>query len=63
MIFELAKDFSASVAAMPAGHPKRRMLELLEEAIHRDIHFITRHPMTLFQCVCNTCWWYDSSKH
>ena len=42
MIFDLAKDFSDALAAMPADHPKRRMLELLEEAIRRDVHFIAR---------------------
>jgi len=59
MIFELAKDFNDAVAAMPAAHTRRRMLELLDEAIRRDIHFIDRHPTTLFQCMWNTCWWYD----
>jgi hypothetical protein len=59
MIFDLAKDFSAATTAMPADHPKQRMLSLLEEAIRRDIHFIARHPTTLFQCMWNTCWWYD----
>jgi WD40 repeat protein len=44
---------------MPREHPKHRILELLEEAIRRDIHFIARHPTTLFQCMWNTCWWYD----
>ena len=66
MIFELAQDFHDAVAAMPRGHPKHRMLELLEEAIRRDIHFIARHPTTLFQCMWNTCWWYDcpeAAKH
>lgn len=59
MIFDLAQDFRDAVAAMPQEHPKHRMLELLEEAICRDIHFIDRHPTTLFQCMWNTCWWYD----
>ena len=48
MIFDLAKDFAAALAAMPAEHPKRRMLTLLEEAIRCDIHFIARYPTTLF---------------
>jgi len=59
MIFDLAQDLSDAVAVMPAEHPKRRLLELLEEAIHRDIQFIDRHPTMLFQCLWNTCWWYD----
>ncbi len=66
MIFDLAQDFHDAVAAIPAGHPKHRMLELLEEAVRHDIHFIARHATTLFQCMWNTCWWYDcpeSAKH
>ena len=59
MIFELVQDFHDTVAAMPREHPKHRMLELLEEAIRRDIHFVAHHPTTLFQCMWNTCWWYD----
>jgi len=59
MIFELTQDFSDAVVAMPTDHPKRQMLGLLEEAVRRDIHFIDRHPTTLFQCMWNTCWWYD----
>ena len=59
MIFDLARDFSDALAAMPADHPRRRILALLEEALRRDIHFIDRHPTTLFQCMWNTCWWYD----
>jgi len=59
MIFELAEDFAEALAAMPADHPKRRMLGLLEEAVRRDIHFVARYPTTLFQCLWNTCWWYD----
>jgi len=62
MIFELAQDFSNASAVMPSSHPKRRILELLEEAIRRDLHFIARHPITLFQCMWNTCWWYDCPK-
>jgi len=59
MIFSLAEDFAAALETLPQDHPKRRMLRLLDEAIRRDIHFIDRHPTTLFQCLWNTCWWYD----
>ena len=62
MIFDLVKDFAAALAGMPADHPKRRILRLLEEAIRRDVHFIARHPTTLFQCMWNTCWWYDCDE-
>ena len=63
MTFELAGDFTAAVEALPADRPRRRTLQLLEEALRRDIHFIARHaddyPQALFQCLWNTCWWYD----
>jgi WD40 repeat protein len=59
MIFELVRDFTDVLEAMPPVHPKRRILGLLDEAIRRDVHFIDRHPTTLFQCLWNTCWWYD----
>lgn len=59
MIFELVQDFAAMLEAMPEKHPRRRILKLLDEAIRRDVHFLNRHPTTLFQCMWNTCWWYD----
>ncbi|NQT88961.1 WD40 repeat domain-containing protein, partial [bacterium] len=62
MIFDLAEDFAAALEAMPRKHRKRRTLRLLNEAIRRDIHFIDRHPTTLFQCMWNSCWWYDNPK-
>src|SRR5688572_25908592 len=59
MIFSLVQDFAAALTAMPDAHPRRRILALLDEAIRRDVHFIDRHPTTLFQCLWNSCWWYD----
>jgi WD40 repeat protein len=50
----------------PPGEPDRRILQLLGAAIRRDIHFIHRHandyPQALFQCLWNTCWWYDCGE-
>ena len=59
MIFNLIQDFADALAAMPRAHPRQRILKLLDEAIRRDVHFIDRHPTTFFQCMWNTCWWYD----
>ena len=59
MIFELVQDFANALAALPAEHPRRHIVKLLDEAIRRDVHFIDRHPTTLFQCLWNMCWWYD----
>ena len=38
MIFDLVKDFSDALAAMPREHPRRRMLSLMEEAIRPRKH-------------------------
>jgi WD40 repeat protein len=59
LVFELAVDLAQGAEALPAGRPQSRVLRLLEEALRRDIHFIARHPTTLFQCMWNLCWWYD----
>ena len=66
MVFELAGDFAAAVRLLPEDRPRRRTLKLLNEALRRDIHFINRHasdyPQGLFQCLWNTCWWYDCEE-
>src|SRR5437762_14207003 len=62
MMFPLVQDFADALAAMPAEHPRYRVLHLLDEAIRRDVNFIDRHPTTLFQCLWNSCWWYDCSE-
>ncbi|WP_298863625.1 DUF4062 domain-containing protein [uncultured Gimesia sp.] len=64
LTFDLAGDFTAAVAALPADRPQHRIMRLLEEALRRDLHFIARHaedyPQALFQCLWNNCWWYDT---
>ncbi len=59
MIFPLVQDFADVLGEMPSSYPRRRVLELLAEAVRRDAHFLDRHPTALFQCLWNTCWWYD----
>src|SRR5947209_1201491 len=59
MIFELVQDLADVLEAMPPEHPRRRVLKLLDEAVRRDVHFLDRHPTAFFQCLWNTCWWYD----
>lgn len=62
MIFELVKDFADVLDAMPAEHPRQRIVKLLDEAIRRDGQFIDQHPTAFFQCMWNACWWYDCSE-
>jgi hypothetical protein len=59
LVFELAADFTRLLGELPREHPRQRMLELVEEALRRDIHFLLRHPACLFQCLWNSGWWYD----
>ncbi len=65
-LLELVSDLATAVAALPAGRPLRRTLDLLGEAIRRDIQFIARHaddyPQALFQCLWNSGWWYDCEE-
>src|SRR5262249_2455140 len=64
LVFDLAGDFTATVAALDTDHPWRWRLGLLDEALRRDIHFIARHAedylQGLFQSLSNSCWWYDT---
>ena len=62
LIFDLPLDFEAALGPLPAGHRHALLLRLIEEAIRRDIHFIARHPTTLFQCLWNSGWWYDCTE-
>lgn len=63
LVFDLVNDFTEIVAALPEAEPQRRILHLLEEALRRNILFITQHchdyPQALFQCMWNACWWRD----
>jgi hypothetical protein len=56
------QDFGAVFDEMPSEHPCRQLLSLLDEAIRRDVHFIDRHPTTLFQCLWNSCWWFNRDE-
>jgi WD40 repeat protein len=55
----LAEDL-ATTAALPESSPDRTLLRLLAEVLRADLHFLMRHPGSLFQCLWNRGWWYDS---
>lgn len=56
-VFELAQDLAEASRIVPSEHPRNAWLKLISEAIRLDIHFIARHPQTLFQCLWNSCSW------
>jgi WD40 repeat protein len=66
MVFDLACDYSSAVEHFPPDSADLRLVRLLEEALRRDVHFIHGHrfdyPQGLFQCLWNSCWWYDSPE-
>ena len=66
LVFDLLRDFKAATDALPKTDNRHRILRLLDEALRRDIHFIARHthdyPQGLFQCLWNSCWWYDCAE-
>jgi len=59
LVFQLATDFKKAVAVVPKYRFKQHFLRLISESLDRDIHFISNHPTTIFQCLWNRCWWYD----
>ncbi|MFO0953845.1 MAG: AAA family ATPase [Isosphaeraceae bacterium] len=59
LVFDLAADYTAAVAAFPADHPYREALRLFDQALRLELHFLERHPTCLFQHLWNTAWWYD----
>jgi WD40 repeat protein len=59
---DLVNDFTQTLEHLPSDRPVWRILELLEEALRRDLHFIARHRTALFQCLWNRAWWYDCSQ-
>lgn len=62
LVFDLAMDFSNVVHRMPPAAKGLRILRVLREALRRDLDFIARHPTSLFQCLWNWGWWYDSPE-
>jgi WD40 repeat protein len=62
LVVELAGDFSAVAAALPPRHQYMHLLKRLEEALRRDLHFLTRHPSCIFQCLWNSGWWSDCAR-
>jgi WD40 repeat protein len=62
MIFELAADLQAVSASASLTPVQRGRLELIEEAIRRDIEFLSSRPGAIFQSLWNICWWHDSPK-
>ena len=61
-VFDLSADLGNAVAALPLARLGRRQVRLLQDALRRDLHFLARHPSTLFQCLWNSCWWYDCTQ-
>jgi len=66
MTFDLTADFRDAIRALPRDDSRRKILRLLNEGLRRDIHFIARHSQNysqaLFQCLWNSCRWYDRPK-
>jgi len=59
---DLISDLNAAVQVVEVGsedRPMHGLLVLLCEALARDYRFVMLHPETLFQCLWNSCWWYD----
>lgn len=62
MVFDLASDFTLTLAAIPAPASGARVLRLLATALHRDLYYLYENPNLVFQCLHNSCWWHDSPE-
>ncbi len=62
MVFNLVREFRELNENLPDDQPLQKILALLEEAIQRDIDFISNYPQTVFQCLWNSCLWHDCPK-
>ena len=62
LLYRLAEDLQQAAERL-RDRDVGRLLRLLGEAVRRDIRFIWENiednPEVLFQCLWNTCWWYD----
>lgn len=63
LVFDLTRDFLAALSELPSDHPRRPLLELLEESLRGDIHFLANHPTAVFQCLWNRSLGYQGSAH
>ena len=59
MVRELLTDFRESISALPSDRKMIKIFKLIERAIQKDLLFIAQYPINLFQCLWNSCWWYD----
>jgi len=61
-VFDLIAEYDAVVAVLPSGHPASAVLPVLAESLRRNATFISRHPVTAFQCFWNSCVWLDCAQ-
>ena len=61
-VFDLAADFDCTAGLLTSDQPQLAHMQLLGEALRCRIHFLNRHPDSIFQTLWNQCWWYDSEE-
>jgi WD40 repeat protein len=60
MAFELTADLDLALKSLDPARPRVNAMRLFQQAIRADLHFLARHPSSLFQCLWNRCWWYNA---
>lgn len=58
----LLSDLTTAVGVAGMAQHARETLNVLAQGIQSDLHFLSRNPQCLFQCLWNSCWWYDSGE-
>jgi hypothetical protein len=56
LIFDLVEDLSTAIANLPRDDERSDVISALQTTLRYDIHFVQRHPTTLFQSVWNRVW-------
>lgn len=60
MVGEMVEDFSIVVNSIPIHNQWNNLLFIIRRVIYNYADFITEEPSSLFQCLWNHSWWYDS---
>lgn len=62
LVYDLPRELERVANELDPQSPKVKMLLFLREAIQNSVSFVAEHPESLFECLWNSCWWYDSEE-
>ncbi|MCA8989969.1 MAG: WD40 repeat domain-containing protein, partial [Planctomycetaceae bacterium] len=60
LLHELLQEITFTANRLPTRHPSKQVLLVLGRALREHTVHLTRYPLSLFQCLWNSCSWQDS---